>query len=293
MRNAKFEKELMKRLEKHYGANYEIQIRDVTKLSQEPLRGLTVKRKDENIAPTIYLDYFGGMDVEEALKNIYEIIENSQKSKVHFCIESFTDWKKARQRIHARLVGADDCILNELPHRNFLNLAVVYYYVVDVDKELGCGTITIRLEHLNHWGIDEPELFEAAKENAEAEGYTTENMLDILQELYRENMDIGDNTSALVNPMYVITNASKYYGATALLFAKECFKTLAEKMNSNLYILPSSQHELIAIGEEVAEAQALKEMVCDVNNSQVEEKDRLSYCVYKYNRETGTIDIAA
>lgn len=293
MRNAKFEKELMKRLEKHYGADYEIQIRDVIKLSQEPLRGLTVKRKDENIAPTIYLDYFGGMDVEEALKNIYEIIENSQKSKVHFCIESFTDWKKARQRIHARLVGADDCILNELPHRNFLNLAVVYYYVVDVDKELGCGTITIRLEHLNHWGIDEPELFEAAKENAEAEGYTTENMLDILQELYRENMDIGDNTSALVNPMYVITNASKYYGATALLFAKECFKTLAEKMNSNLYILPSSQHELIAIGDEVAEAQALKEMVCDVNNSQVEEKDRLSYCVYKYNRETGTIDIAA
>lgn len=293
MRNAKFEKELMKRLEKHYGADYEIQIRDVVKLSQEPLRGLTVKRKSENIAPTIYLDYLGEMDIEEALKNIYEIIENSQMSKVYFHIESFIDWKMAKQRIHARLVDADDRLLNELPHRNYLNLAVVYYYVVDVDKELGCGTITIRLEHLTHWGIDEPELFEAAKENAEAEGYTTENMLDILQELYRENMDIGDNTSALVNPMYVITNASKYYGATALIFAKECFKTLAEKMNSNLYILPSSQHELIAIGEEIAEAQALKEMVCDVNNSQVEEKDRLSYCVYKYNRETGTIDIAA
>lgn len=91
MKNAVFEKELMKGLEEHYGADYEIQIRDVTKLSQEPLRGLTVKRKDENIAPTIYLDYFAGMDVAEALKNICEIIENSQKSKVHFCIESFTD----------------------------------------------------------------------------------------------------------------------------------------------------------------------------------------------------------
>ena len=75
-------------------------------------------------------------------------------------------------------------------------------------------------------------------------------------------------------PMYVITNASKYYGATALIFAKECFKILAEKVNSNLYMLPSSQHELIAIGEEIADVQALKEMVCDVNNSQVEEKDR-------------------
>ena len=291
MKNAAFEKELMKRLEEHYGADYEIQIRDVTKLSQEPLRGLTVKRKDENIAPTIYLDYFAGMDVAEVLKNICEIIENSQKSKVHFCIESFTDWKKARQRIHARLVGADACILNELPHRNFLNLAVVYYYVVDIDKELGCGTITIRLEHLTHWGVDEPELFEAAKENAEAEGYTMENMLDILQGLCSEDMDIDGNT--LVNPMYVITNASKLYGATALIFAKECFKILAEKMNSNLYILPSSQHELIAISDEFADVQALKEMVCDVNNSQVEAKDRLSYCVYKYDRQADTIDVAA
>lgn len=291
MRNEKFEKELMKRLEKHYGADYEIQIRDVVKLSQEPLRGLTVKRKNENIAPTIYLDYLRETDIEEVLKDIYEMIENSQRNKVYFHIESFTDWKMAKQRIHARLVGADDSLLNELPHRNYLNLAVVYYYVVDMDKELGCGTITVRLEHLTHWGVDESELFEAAKENAEAEGYTTENMLDILQELCSEDMDIGSNT--LVNPMYVITNASKLYGATALIFAKECFKILAEKMNSNLYILPSSQHELIAIGKEIADIQALKEIVCDVNNSQVEKKDRLSCCVYKYNRVTGVIDIAA
>ena len=67
MQNIEFEAELMKRLEKHYGADYEIQIRDVTKLSQKPLRGLTVKRKDENLAPTIYLDYLARMDIDEAL----------------------------------------------------------------------------------------------------------------------------------------------------------------------------------------------------------------------------------
>lgn len=289
MRNEKFEKELMKRLEKHYGADYEIRIRDVVKLSQEPLRGLTVKRKNENIAPTIYLDYLRETDIEEVLKDIYEMIENSQRNKVYFHIESFTDWEMAKQRIHARLVGADDSLLNELPHRNYLNLAVVYYYVVDMDKEIGCGTITVRLEHLKHWGVDESELFEAAKENAESEGYTTENMQDILRELCSENMDIGVS----VNPMYVITNASKFYGATALIFAKECFKTLAEKMNSSLYILPSSQHELIAIGKEIADIQALKEIVCNVNDWLVEGKDRLGYCIYQYNRATDRIDIAA
>lgn len=36
-----------------------------------------------------------------------------------------------------------------------------------------------------------------------------------------------------------------------MIFAKENFKSLAEKMNSDLYILPSSQHELIAISDRV------------------------------------------
>lgn len=64
-------------------------------------------------------------------------------------------------------------------------------------------------------------------------------------------------------------------------------------MNSDLYILPSSQHELIAISDRVEAPQFLKEMVRDVNNSQVEEKDRLSYCVYRFSRQTETIEVAA
>ena len=44
IRETEFETELLKRLKEHYGAEYEIQIKNVTKLSQEPLRGLIVKR---------------------------------------------------------------------------------------------------------------------------------------------------------------------------------------------------------------------------------------------------------
>ena len=295
IRETEFETELLKRLKEHYGADYEIQIKNVTKLSQEPLRGLIVKRKDENIVPTIYLDYLAGMSVEEALKRIYDIMENSDKSRLHFNIKSFTDWETAKQKIHARLVSADDSLLKELPHRNFLDLAIVYYYVVDVDKDFGHGTITLRLEHLSCWGVCESELFEAAKANAKSEGYSARNMLDILHELGETNSDASFCSAPFKadNSMYVITNHAQFYGATALIFAKEYFKALAEKMNSNLYILPSSQHELIAISDKFTDPQTLKEMVCDVNNSQVDEKDRLSYCVYKFSLQTETIEIAA
>lgn len=294
MRDAN-EKNLLKCLEEHYGSEYEIQIRDVTKLSQEPLRGLTIRKKSVAIAPIIYLDDFSGMSVEDTLKRIYSIIDSSNTKKLNFSVQSFMNWNEVKSNIYARLVSADDALLNELPHRNYLNLAIVYFFVVDTDEDLGHGTITIRLEHLSHWGISEAELFETAKANAESEGYTTENMLEILQELCGVDAETcsSDSLSVATTPMYVITNESKFYGATALVFAKECFKTLAEKMNSNLYILPSSQHELIAISDEFTDAQALKEMVCDVNNSQVEAEDRLSYCVYKYSRQTDTIDVAA
>lgn len=124
---------------------------------------------------------------------------------------------------------------------------------------------------------------------------TTENIMDILQEACGESSTVCTDNGPSVsdNSMYVISNHVKFYGATALIFAKECFKALAEKMDSNLYILPSSQHELIAISEEIADPQSLKEMVCDINNSNVDEKDRLSYCVYKFCRKTETIEVAA
>lgn len=110
------------------------------------------------------------MDVDESLKKIYDIIESSGRSRVHFNMESFTDWKTAKQKIHAILVSADDNLLRELPHRNYLDLAIVYYYVVDIDEDFGRGTITLRLEHLSRWSTGESELFEAAKANAESEG---------------------------------------------------------------------------------------------------------------------------
>lgn len=294
MRDAN-EKNLLKCLEKHYGSEYEIQIRDVTKLSQEPLRGLTIRKKSVAIAPIIYLDNFSGMSVEDTLKKIYSIIDSSDTKKLDFPVQSFMNWNEAKSNIYARLVSADDALLNELPHRNYLDLAIVYYFVVDTDEDLGHGTITIRLEHLSHWGIGESELYEAAKANAEAEGYTTENIMDILQEACGESSTVCTDNGPSVsdNSMYVISNHVKFYGATALIFAKECFKALAEKMDSNLYILPSSQHELIAISEEIADPQSLKEMVCDINNSNVDEKDRLSYCVYKFCRKTETIEVAA
>ena len=65
MKDTKFEKELVERLEAHYGTDYENQIRDI----------------------------------EKSPKSIYEIFEGSNKSRLHFLIEAFTNRGTAKQLI--------------------------------------------------------------------------------------------------------------------------------------------------------------------------------------------------
>ena len=62
--------------------------------------------------------------------------------------------------------------------------------------------------------------------------------------------------------------------------------------DSSLYILPSSVHEVImfpAKGDE--DDAALRKMVRDINDTEVEKQDRLSDNIYFYNHETDMIEL--
>ena len=57
----------------------------------------------------------------------------------------------------------------------------------------------------------------------------------------------------------------------------------------SLYILPSSIHEVLAIA--MGDPDELRQLVCEVNDTQVVPQERLSYNVYKYERG-GELEIA-
>ena len=77
------------------------------------------------------------------------------------------------------------------------------------------------------------------------------------------------------------------------MFYSSKIKALADKLDSDLYILPSSIHELILIPVlENEEVETLREMVNQVNEESVENIDYLSDNVYRFNRNTEEICIA-
>ena len=73
---------------------------------------------------------------------------------------------------------------------------------------------------------------------------------------------------------------------------KEMISRFAEEKERNLYIIPSSLHELLIYPDfEEASPEELSSFVKEVNRTQVHPHDRLSDHVYYYSRQTDEIVI--
>ena len=73
---------------------------------------------------------------------------------------------------------------------------------------------------------------------------------------------------------------------------EEPLHELAEKFGSDLYILPSSVHEVIAVSADMGSPDDLAEMVYEINMEQVDIDDRLSNQVYCYDKDLRTLRLA-
>ena len=92
--------------------------------------------------------------------------------------------------------------------------------------------------------------------------------------------------------MYILTNTEKLHGAACILY-QQLLEEFAKKVNDNLYILPSSVHEIIMIPASFAgKASELRQMVEEINATQVEEEEVLSDSVYFFNRLTRKLEMA-
>jgi len=120
------------------------------------------------------------------------------------------------------------------------------------------------------------------------------DMVDMATEMLEKAVDVELPDFEIPHgQMYVITNQERYFGAAVLLY-KDVFKNFATEKEEDLYILPSSTHEVIVIPASLAQYQGikgLKEMVKEVNSTHVEPEEFLSDNIYFYDRQTDSIKI--
>lgn len=95
--------------------------------------------------------------------------------------------------------------------------------------------------------------------------------------------------------MYVLTNEQKLYGAGCMLY-EGVLEREAERLGADLYILPSSVHEVMllpALPDERGALDELRNMVAGINRSDaLLARDVLSDQVFYYDRKKRKLTVA-
>lgn len=302
MRLEQFGNKVCNALKEVMGTGYEIVFREVTKNNGVRLHGIVITGKDSNVSPAIYLDeLYEEHEAGRAFSDIvYDILCVYRKNarEINMDMEFFTQFPRAKSRILYKLIHRESNqeLLTEIPSVDWQDLAIVFYYAFE-DERFGKATILIKNSHMAMWGIEVPMLYETAKTNMLR--LRPEEMLPIgqlIQEFMEQKLCHSERELSIELPkgidmamerssmMYVLSNRERVFGASALLYSRS-MKRLAGELNKNLIILPSSVHEVILVPDDgMTEKDFYREMVKEVNDTQVDEEERLSYNVYYYDR---------
>ena len=262
----------------------------------------------KNATPTLYVNdlyekYEKIGDYEEVARMAAETMEYGIKSFNSQIKEECLDTSKLKDKVFFSLINAEQNreLLNTVPHREFEDLAIVYRWNIGAASD-GVYTNLVNNDLAKKEGLTENDLYNAANKNTkELFPVLVKNMNEVISEIIFGDSELSGEMEEEFKEvmmetqdersMYVITNESKLFGAASMLY-EEPLHELAEKIGSDLYILPSSIHEVIAVSADFGSPDELAEMVYEINMDQVDINDRLSNQVYCYDKDLRTLRLA-
>lgn len=299
-----FAKQIQLKVSESLGCMYQVRLQEVQKNNNVCLQGLIILETTQNISPTIYLDdfyeaYLCGYTMEHIVEKILDIYKDDMPKK-SVDMGFFRDFSQVRNRICYRLVAADKNkeLLDRIPHKRYMDLAICFYYAYEGDV-LGSGTILIYNTHVDMWNTSTEELLVLAGENTpQIFPCRCESMNSVLEEFTEGNCDRTNETVSGKEererfmremPMQILSNQKGVYGAAVILYPGLLRET-ARKLQDDFYIIPSSIHEVILLPDTaVKSVSELKSMIKEVNATQVEKQEILSFSLYFYSREKDSV----
>lgn len=273
------------------GEGGNITINHVIKNNGCEMDGLVIMEKGKDIAPTIYLDsfyelYTNGENIKNIIRQI-EVIYEQNKNNVTFDVNILKHFDTIKDKIVYKVVNyrSNEKLLEQVPHKRILDLAVVFYCLLD--NEYGrSATALIYNNNLKNWNVTIDAVYKAALKNTPDLLHSKISSMAALFEKCGVNVD-GEEVDLkdyVPSDMYVLTNESKLNGAACILYENVLYD-FAQKLGADLYILPSSVHEVILLPKlSMFEKDELVNMVKEVNTEGVAADEVLSDHVYEYNR---------
>lgn len=265
----------------------DIYIQEVYKNNDVKYHGLIMRKNKAGIAPTVYLEPYyrllkNDFSIEDIMIKIrdeyYKALETVEKAEKE--IRCFDDYK---DKIFLKVVNykKNEEKLQKCPYLPFFDLAITFRYMVLKDKK-GLTSFLINNNLANAWGVSVKELYKIASENTKK---LFPPVITGLGDVFGSEVDIkiGDDYSGF----YLLSSDCGINGSTYIIY-RDVLSEFAKKSGCDLYIIPSSVHEVILVQEKRDfDIDDLKTLIKDVNEMIVPGEDFLSDNMYRYSVSEG------
>ena len=243
-----------------------------------------IPKTQKTCSPVAYCENFencsDNTEIAKELINIwnkgksYEIPDIEELGSREFILKNV--YPKVVANTNNELIDGQHLVFKE-----FLDMFVIYYVNIGADNE-GTASYNVQEKMIANAEIDMEELHSQAIKNLEKE-VSIKDMQDIIMNIIgiTDESEFDFSQVPEENQMLVLSKKDSMYGASVILCASVLEK-LDSFWNGEFVILPSSVHECISVRSDGFTLQEMKEMVMEINDTEVSPEDRLTDSVYVY-----------
>ena len=284
--------------------NATVEISPVTKVNRVRDAITIFADDDMKITPNFYLDdiyeyYKKCGDLEEVLSKVAASYVRELEATKDLRLPVFSK-EFVSENVFMTMVNTEsnkELLMNSV-HRDINDCSVIYRIMVD-NSERGLASIMVTNDIAEKAELSEQELFKVASENTKRIlPAKIQTIQDVLFGMLTKDGTPEEVAGAFIEdlgtpdiPMWVISNEIGINGAVNMLY-DENLQFLSQKFNDDLYILPSSIHEVICVPASLKEPEELAEMVQEFNMNLLKLEDRLSNQVYHYDKDLRKLTMA-
>ena len=282
------------------GTEVDITVNTVNKLN-ESYEAMTVKPEGSNIGVNIGIDKFygatqDGISYDDVVDKAVKAISDGFLNQPQIDVASLTDYDQMKDKLVMEVVSAETNkeMLENVPHQNIEDMAVVYRFVLNSDDE-GRASILATNQMIENMGVTPEQLHADALENApRIKPAEIKGMGEVLAEM----MGVEQAEMMGLYPVrpedeqiFVASVPDKVHGAGVLAY-QDFMDQAAERAGGDFYILPSSIHEILIVPDNGKMGLSdLENMVKEVNATQVAPADKLTDNVYHYDSQAKIFEL--
>lgn len=296
-----FSSDVKDTLERRNGIEYEVDARTVEKMNST-YEALTVKPEGSVIGVNlnltdIYKELENGADYGVLVSKSADLAAEAIENRPDFDLASITDYDKMKNTLAIEVVSAErnKTNLENVPHRDMEDMAVVYRFVLGDTGSGSSSSILVTNQMLENYGNTSDQLHEDAIKNApEIRPLVIEGMAEVLaKQMGVEDLELmGLNIPSEQEQMFVASVEGNVHGAGVLAY-QDFMDKAAERAGGSFFILPSSIHEVLIIPDNGKfDTASLENMVREVNATTVDIEDQLTDNVYHYDADEKVFELA-